>query len=78
MDTKTQVTDDTTPGTVLVRETGRGKFQQEVVSGEHHLLPVEPARVSGFASGLGPYEFLLAAFGACTSVRSHLGLRILM
>jgi uncharacterized OsmC-like protein len=61
-----------------VRETARGKFQQEVVSGKHHLLADEPVRVGGFDSGLDPYELLLAALGACISVRSHLGLRILM
>jgi hypothetical protein len=33
-----QVTPDSEPGTVVVRETGRGHFQQEVIAGSHHLL----------------------------------------
>jgi uncharacterized OsmC-like protein len=68
MNTKSQVTGDTTPGTVVVRETGRGQFQQDVISGPHRLLADEPASVGGLDSGPGPYEFLLAALGACTSM----------
>ena len=61
MNTKTQVTDDTAPGTVVVRETGRGQFQRGVISGPHRLLADEPASVGRLDSGPGPYEFLLAA-----------------
>jgi len=71
MDTDLQA--DPAPGTVLVRETGRGKFQQEVISGAHRLLADEPKNVGGLDSGPGPYELLLAALGACKAmtVRLH-------
>ena len=53
---------------VLVRETGTGGYQQEVISGGHHLLADEPADVGGGDSGPSPYDFLSAALGACTSM----------
>ena len=40
-------------GTVLVRETGEGKFQQEVLSGPHRFLADEPVKVGGMDSGRG-------------------------
>jgi uncharacterized OsmC-like protein len=67
-----QVTADSEPGTVVVRETGHGRFQQEVISGSHRLLADEPESVGGLDSGLGPYELLLAALGACTSMTLRL------
>jgi uncharacterized OsmC-like protein/alpha-beta hydrolase superfamily lysophospholipase len=63
---------DTEEGTVLVRETGGGKFQQEIVSGPHRLLADEPVKVGGLDSGPGPYDLLLAALGACTSMTVRL------
>ncbi len=60
------------PGVVLVRETREGKFQQEVVSGPHRLLADEPEKVGGDNSGPGPYDFLLAGLGACTSMTMRL------
>jgi len=64
---------DPVHGTVVVRETGRGQFQQEILSGAHRLLADEPKDVGGLDSGPGPYELLLAALGACTAmtVRLH-------
>ena len=69
-------------GSVLVHETGRGQFQQEVVWGPHRLIADEPTGVSGLDSGLGPYELLLASLGACTAMtlrlyadRKHLPLK---
>jgi len=69
MDTDAQ----TDPGTVVVRETGRGQFQQEILSGPHRLIADEPRDVGGLDSGPGPYELLLAALGACKAmtVRLH-------
>ena len=64
--------DDAPPGTVVVRETGHGKFQQEIISGRHHLTADEPVRVGGNDSGPGPYDLLLAALGACTSMTLRL------
>jgi uncharacterized OsmC-like protein len=64
---------DPTPGTVVVRETGRGRFQQEVSLGRHRLLADEPKDVGGLDSGPGPYQLLLAALGTCKAmtVRLH-------
>jgi uncharacterized OsmC-like protein len=59
---------DTAPGTVVVRETRLGKFQQQIISGPHRLLADEPVKAGGLDSGLGPYDLLLAALGACTSM----------
>ncbi len=59
-------------GTVLVRETGEGKFQQEVLSGPHRFLADEPVKVGGLDSGPGPYDLLLAGLGACTAMTLRL------
>lgn len=63
---------ETPTGTVLVRETRRGKLQQEVIVGEHRLLADEPVKAGGLDSGPGPYDLLLAALGACTSMTVRL------
>lgn len=55
------------PG-VLVRETGKGRFIQEIVTGRHVLAADEPAAAGGDDAGPGPYEYLLAALGVCTSM----------
>jgi len=59
-------------GLVLVRETHGGKFQQEILTGPHHLLADEPVKLGGLDSGPGPYDFLLAGLGACTSMTIRL------
>lgn len=56
------------PGTVLVRESGIGRFAQEIDAGGHALRADEPRDVGGDDTGPGPYELLLAALGACTSM----------
>ncbi len=56
------------PGSVIVRETRTGRFTQEVLSGRHQMIADEPAGVGGDDAGPGPYEYLLAALGACTSM----------
>ena len=67
-----QPTEDIKPGAVVVHETRRGKFQQEIISGRHHLIADEPKDVGGLGSGPGPYDLLLAALGACTSMTLRL------
>jgi uncharacterized OsmC-like protein len=63
---------DTPRGVVIVRETRKGKFQQEVLSGKHRLTADEPVDVGGLDSGPGPYDLLLASLGACTSMTIRL------
>jgi uncharacterized OsmC-like protein/alpha-beta hydrolase superfamily lysophospholipase len=58
--------------TVVVRETGQGRFQQEVTVGAHHFLADEPLEVGGLDSGPGPYDLLLAGLGACTAMTLRL------
>jgi uncharacterized OsmC-like protein/esterase/lipase len=59
-------------GLVLVRETHGGKYQQEIKTGPHRLLADEPEKLGGLNSGPGPYDFLLAGLGACTSMTIRL------
>lgn len=55
------------PG-VRVAEAGEGRFAQLVQAGRHRLRADEPVAVGGDDSGFGPYDLLLAALGACTSM----------
>ena len=59
-------------GTVVVRETRNGQFQQEVAVGKHRFLADEPEAAGGRDTGPGPYDLLLAALGACTSMTIRL------
>jgi putative redox protein len=72
MEVDARATADTAPGTVVVRETRRGQFQQEIITGAHRLLADEPVDAGGLNSGPGPYDLLLAALGACTSMTLRL------
>jgi len=56
------------PGRVVVRETRNSKFQQTVSIGPHQMLADEPATAGGEDTGPGPYDFVLAGLGACTSM----------
>jgi putative redox protein len=56
------------PRNVVVRETRNSKFQQTVSVGPHHLLADEPVAAGGEDTGPGPYDFVLAGLGACTSM----------
>lgn len=60
------------PRGVTVTETGRGRLQQEVVASGHHFLADEPVAAGGLGSGPTPYDLLLAALGACTSMTLRL------
>ena len=52
---------------VIVRGDADG-FAQQISAGSHHFRSDEPASVGGTASGPTPYDLLLAALGACTSM----------
>ncbi len=52
---------------VVVRSGGSG-FSQEITVGPHRLTADEPVAVGGADTGPSPYDLLLAALGACTSM----------
>ncbi len=52
--------------TVTVRS--RDNFQQEIIAGDHFIFADEPFGVGGDDTGPNPYELLLGALGACTSI----------
>ena len=54
-------------GTVVVSGSTAG-FAQEIHAGHHRLAGDEPIPVGGTDTGPGPYDLLLAALGACTSM----------
>ncbi|MBA4802766.1 MULTISPECIES: bifunctional alpha/beta hydrolase/OsmC family protein [Euryhalocaulis] len=56
------------PERVLAEETGKGKFQTRITAGKHEFLADEPERIGGLDSGPDPYELLVSALGACTSM----------
>jgi putative redox protein len=60
------------PRHVVVQETRAGKFQQAISVGPHRLLADEPVAAGGADTGPGPYDFLLAGLGACTSMTMRL------
>jgi uncharacterized OsmC-like protein/pimeloyl-ACP methyl ester carboxylesterase len=60
------------PRRVVVRETRAGKFQQTVSIGPHQMLADEPVAAGGEDTGPGPYDFVLAGLGACTSMTMRL------
>jgi putative redox protein len=52
---------------VVVRGNAHG-LAQEIWAGEHRLVADEPLDAGGSDTGPSPYELLLAALGACTSM----------
>jgi putative redox protein len=54
-------------GSVVVRGSAAG-FAQEIHAGPHRLHADEPASAGGTDTGPSPYDLLLAALGACTSM----------
>lgn len=60
------------PRQVVVQETRKGKFNQSIIVGPHRLVADEPAAAGGEDAGPGPYDFLLAGLGACTSMTMRL------
>jgi putative redox protein len=54
-------------GTVTVTESGAGAYTQQITAGHHQLVADEP-RPIGDDAGPTPYDLMLAALGACTSM----------
>ena len=52
---------------VVVRGSAAG-FAQEIIAGPHRMTADEPVSAGGTDNGPTPYDFLLAALGACTSI----------
>jgi uncharacterized OsmC-like protein/fermentation-respiration switch protein FrsA (DUF1100 family) len=60
------------PRMVVVRETRNSRLQQSISIGPHHMLADEPLAAGGEDTGPGPYDFVLAGLGACTSMTLRL------
>ncbi len=59
---------DNRPRTVKVSEAVQGRYAQNVELGPHRLRADEPETYGGDDTGPSPYDLLLAALGACTSM----------
>ena len=53
---------------VIVQENGEGRYQQEVIVGEHRLRADEPVSVGGADAGPAPLDFVMAGLGDRTSM----------
>ena len=67
-----QASDSKEPRKVVVQETRKSKFNQTITVGPHRLVADEPISAGGQDAGPGPYDFLLAGLGACTSMTMRL------
>lgn len=52
----------------IVARTGKRGYQTEIVANGHSLIADEPIPVGGSDTGPTPYDYLVAALGACTSM----------
>ena len=52
---------------VVVRGSAKD-FRQQITAGKHNFVADEPANVGGSDAGPDPYDYLLTALGACTSM----------
>jgi putative redox protein len=59
-------------GRIIVTDSGRGRFEQLLFAGRHLVAADEPVADGGADAGPGPYDLLLMALGACTSMTLRL------
>jgi uncharacterized OsmC-like protein/alpha/beta superfamily hydrolase len=52
----------------VTARTGRKGYQTEIVANGHRLIADEPIAVGGADTGPTPYDYLVTALGACTSM----------
>ena len=52
----------------IVVRGGAEDFRQQITAGKHDFVADEPASVGGGDAGPDPYDYLLTALGACTSM----------
>jgi uncharacterized OsmC-like protein/alpha/beta superfamily hydrolase len=52
----------------VVTRTGRRGYQTEIIANGHRLMADEPIAVGGADTGPNPYDYLMAALGACTGM----------
>jgi uncharacterized OsmC-like protein/alpha/beta superfamily hydrolase len=62
-----EISEEIPDNRVIVR-TGRVGYHTEILAKGHHLFADEPIALGGANTGPNPYDFLLAALGACTSI----------
>jgi len=43
-------------------------FRTQIIAGDHQLIADEPKKAGGSDEGPSPYQYLLAALGACTAM----------
>src|ERR1700683_2933090 len=53
---------------LVVVQGGRSEFTQDIMARQHRLTADEPSSSGGEDMGATPFELLLAALGACTSI----------
>ncbi|HKO50761.1 MAG TPA: OsmC family protein [Polyangiaceae bacterium] len=65
--TTTSPTDELFSSSAVVHGSAQG-FAQTITTGGHRLLADEPLSMGGMDTGPSPYDLLIAALGACTSM----------
>lgn len=65
--TTTRVPDGLESSSAVVHGSAQG-FVQAITTGRHRLLADEPVAAGGTDTGPSPYDLLIAALGACTSM----------
>lgn len=58
---------DVAPGATAI-ETGRGRFQNNILAGGASFLADEPLKVGGMGTGPSPFDLICAGLAACTSM----------